>query len=76
MHPKFARGSLQLILLVILGLTAVFSVAAFAARENPVERPITIVVCQLRPNDIACVSHPTPLPINRTITAPQLPPLP
>ena len=62
-----------MVLLIILGITVVFSVAAFASSQNPIERPITIAVCQLRPNDIACI-NPTPVPV-RTITAPALPPI-
>lgn len=59
---------MQLILLVFLGLTAVFSVAAFASQENPVERPIVGVVCKIRPQDLVCAS-PTPTP------QPELPPI-
>lgn len=73
MSPNFQKGSLQLVLLVILGITVVFSVAAFASQQNPVERPITIAVCQLHPSNIACI-NPTPVPV-RTITAPELPPI-
>lgn len=54
------RGSLQLILLVMLGLTAVFSVATFASENNPLERPITTIACKLNRNDIACQTPSNP----------------
>lgn len=56
------RGSLQLILLVFLGLTAVFSVVTFASEKNPIERPLTTVVCKLRPDDIVCKNPKTTEP--------------
>lgn len=69
MSTKFQKGSFEIILLVILGLTAVFSVAAFASKNNPVERPITDVVCKLRPNNIACkTTPPRPCPVTGTNT--------
>lgn len=75
MYSKLQKGSLQLVLLIILGITVVFSVAAFAAQQNPIERPITIAVCQLRPNDIACVGRPAPVLNSGAARSPQLPPV-
>lgn len=47
------KGSALLILILILGFTTIFAAVAFAV-ENPLERPVTYVVCKVRPGDIVC----------------------
>lgn len=48
---------MQLVLLIILGLLAVFSVAAFASKNNPIERPIVYAVCAIDPQNIVCANQ-------------------
>lgn len=45
--------SVLLILMIFLGFTAIFAAAAFA-KDNPLERPVTYVVCKVKPADLVC----------------------
>lgn len=63
------KGSLQIFLLIILGLTVVFSVVTFATNQNPVERPVSYVTCKINPEDVICTT-PTPAPVATPATEP------